>query len=69
LLDAYDSLIAENEDASKILTVECCTSCTKESKERLHSLLLAFAFSDWLTARNFCLGLAYYKHTALFLDG
>jgi len=37
--------------------VECCTSCTTESKEPLRSLLLAFALSGWLTARHFCLGL------------
>jgi len=57
LLDAYDWLLAETDDAFEILTVECCTSCTTESKEPLHSLLLAFALSGWLTARNFCLGL------------
>jgi len=37
--------------------VECCASCTTESKELLQSLLLAFALSGWPTARTFCLGL------------
>jgi len=53
LLDAYDRLLAETDDAFEILTIECCISCITESKEPLHSLLLAFAFSGWLTARHF----------------
>jgi len=56
LLDAYDWLLAETDDAFEILTVECCTSCTTESKEPLHSLLLAFALSGWPTAGNVSLG-------------
>ena len=69
LLDVYDWLSAETDDVFEILTVECCTgtSCTTESKESLHSLLLAFALSDWLTARNFVKD--YYKNNALFVDG
>ena len=58
LLDAYDWLLVENDDAFAILTVECCTSCITESKEPfLHSLLLWFALFGWLTAKKFCLGL------------
>ena len=57
LLDAYDWLLAETNEALEILTVEFCTSCTTESIKRLHSLLLTFALSGWLTTRNFCLGL------------
>ena len=57
LLDAYDRLLAETDDAFEILTIECCISCITESKEPLNSLLLVFALSGWLTARNFCLGL------------
>ena len=63
LLDADDWLLAENDDAFEILTVECCysvSSCMTESKEPFQSLLLAFALSGWLTVRNF---------TALFVDG
>jgi len=56
LLDSYDSLLAETDNAFDILTAECCTSCTTESKEPLPSLLLALALSGWLTA-IFCLGL------------
>jgi len=56
LLDAADRLLAETDDAFEILAVECCYSCTTESKEPLHSLLLAFALSGWLTARDFSLG-------------
>jgi len=57
LLDVYDWLLAETDDAFEILTVECCTSCTTESKEPLDSQLLAFALSGWLTAKNLSLGL------------
>jgi len=57
LLDPFDWLLAETNHAFEILTVECCTSRTTESKEPLHSLLLAFALSDWLIAIIFCLGL------------
>jgi len=57
LLDAYDGPLAETDDAFEILAAECCSSCTTESKEPLHYLLLAFALSGWLTARNLCLGL------------
>jgi len=53
LLVAYGWLLAETDDACEILKVECCTSCTTESKEPLHSLLLAFAPSGWLTANVF----------------
>ena len=57
LLDASDRLLAETDDAFEIITVECYTSCATESKEPLHSLLLAFGLSGWQTARKFCLGL------------
>ena len=58
LLDAYDWLLTDTDDAFEILiTVKCCSSCTTELKEPLHSLLLAFAVSGWLTAIHFCLGL------------
>ena len=48
LIDAHDWLLAETDDAFEILTVECCTSCTTESKEPfVHSLLLGFALFGW----------------------
>jgi len=50
-------MLAETDDTFEILTVECCASCTTESKEFLQSWLLVLALSGWLTARNFCLGL------------
>jgi len=53
LLDAADCLLAETDDAFEILTDECCSSCTTESKEPLQSVLLAFALSCWVTAINF----------------
>jgi len=55
-LDA-DWLLAETNDVFEIITVECYTSCTTESKAPLHSLLLAFGLSGWQTARRICLGL------------
>ena len=67
LLDASDRLLAETDDAFEIITVECYTSCATESKEPLHSLLLAFALSGWPTAGNVSLG--WLQNTALFLDG
>jgi len=65
LFDADDWLLAENDDAFEILTVECfssVSSCMTESKEPLQSLLLAFAISGWLTVRNLLL----YSWTASF---
>jgi len=53
LLDACDWLLAETDDAFEILTVECYTSCTTESKEPLHSLLLGFTLSGLAYSKKF----------------
>jgi len=50
-------MLAETDHTYEILAVECCASCTTESKEFLQSWLLVLALSGWLTARKFCLGL------------
>jgi len=47
---------AKTDNTFEILTVECCYLCTTELNEPFQSLLLVFAFSDWLIARNLGLG-------------
>jgi len=49
LLDAADWLLAETDDAFEILKVECCPSCTTESKEPLQiTITAAGVWTLWL---------------------